>query len=79
VPDINVGENIIAFGERQIPVIPNAPRGIVSVTKGGRTAKVAEPEYGSNVVVDPFAERRAEAKRQGFDGLKKAMEKAAAK
>ena len=49
---------IIAFGERHSPVIPNAPHGIVSVTKGGLTAKVAEPEYGSNVVVDTLAERR---------------------
>ena len=51
-PDIDAGAEIIKFGERHSPVIPNAPHGVVSVTKGGRTAKVAEPEYGSNVVVN---------------------------
>jgi hypothetical protein len=76
-PDINAGAEIIAFGERRSPVIPNAPRGLVSVTKGGRAAKVAATEYGSNVVVDPFAERRAEAQRQASEGLRKLMEKAA--
>jgi hypothetical protein len=78
-PDLNVGAEIIAFGERRSPVIPNAPRGIVSVTKGGRAAKVATPEYSSNEVVDLFAERRAEAQRQASEGLKRLMEKAAAK
>jgi hypothetical protein len=77
VPDINVSAETIEFGKRRSPVIPNAPRGLVSVTKGGRAAKVAETEYGSNVVVDPFSERRAEAQRQASEGLKKLMEKAA--
>jgi hypothetical protein len=71
VPDVNVGAEIIAFGERRSPPIPNAPRGIVSVTKGGRAAKVAETEYGSNVVVDRFAERSAEAQRLRSAGVLK--------
>jgi Mu transposase, C-terminal len=79
VPDVDVGAEIIAFGERRSPPIPNEPRGLVSVTKGGRRAKLAETEYGSNVVVDPFAERRAEAERLRAEGLKKLMAKAAAK
>jgi Mu transposase, C-terminal len=79
VPDINISAKIIAFGQQHTEVTPNVPRAHVSVINGGPVAEVEPPEYGTRKVVALSAEVRAEAERLRSEGLKKIMEKAAAK
>jgi Mu transposase, C-terminal len=79
VPDKNIMGEIIAFGQQHAEVIPNVPRGHVSVTGAGPVAEVEPPEYGTNKVVVLSAGVRAEAERQRAEGLRKIMEKAAVK
>jgi hypothetical protein len=43
-PRIDAGALIVAYGEEHMPVVPNAPRAIVSVAKGVHTADVIVPE-----------------------------------
>ena len=60
VSDIDPAALIIAHGEEQMPIIPNAPRAVVSATNGARTAKVIVPE--GSVDAGDKAKKRAEAK-----------------
>lgn len=43
-PTIDAAALIVAHGEEQMPIVPNAPRAVVSVAKGVRTANVIVPE-----------------------------------
>lgn len=35
VPDIDIGQELVRFGQRQAPVIPNAPDAVISVNRTG--------------------------------------------
>jgi hypothetical protein len=43
-PTIDAAALIVAHGEEQFPIVPNAPRAVVKVANGNRTAEVIVPE-----------------------------------
>lgn len=59
-PAIDTAALIVTHGEAQIPVVPNAPRALVSVARGVRTAEVIVP--APVTAADERALRRAERK-----------------
>jgi hypothetical protein len=42
-PDIDVGAELIAYGQRQVPVIPNEPDATISVTRPGSQKRALPP------------------------------------
>ena len=42
-PDINVGAELIAYGQKQVPVVPNEPDATISVARPGSQQRALPP------------------------------------
>lgn len=55
VPDVDVGEALIEYGRKQLPVVPNEPDGVISVNRSASTNRALPP-------VSPEKKNRQKAK-----------------
>ncbi|WP_157019837.1 hypothetical protein [Mesorhizobium xinjiangense] len=62
-PTIDAAALIVAHGEEQMPMLPNAPRAVVSVTTGERTANVIVPEGKPQSPEQALREERREIQK----------------
>jgi hypothetical protein len=67
VPDIDVGAELVAYGQKQMPVIPNEPDGIISVNRGERNGRAIIPTSS-----------RGKSRQQQDDELRRRNEEASA-
>jgi hypothetical protein len=70
IPDIDAGAAIIAYGEKQPPVIPNEPKGTISVNRAGSQRRAILPIPADNASWLEEEERIREANREAMEAMK---------
>lgn len=73
VPDINVGAELIAFGQNQLPVVPNEPNGTISVNRPGSQRRARLPiaaESMSHIKQDEELRRANEERSAIFERMR---------
>ncbi len=70
VPSINIGAELLELGRSRPDIVPNAPRGTISVASEGKDRQALRPEYGK-----PIKETEEEKHRREIAAVRDAFVK----